>query len=230
MRYRTLNYKLFVILAFFGLWACNNQPTQIQTSPRPPSSSPTQPKTAITGQNGFFYGNSFRVQNSSAYEKLMESCRRCGTRRLISNPGGGTTYQRFYVGHSDPKRCRNWNTDGYIQIHFKERKLPTVAVVSIQPKYANSNRWGEPFSITAQANPINENNGFEILLNPTDGLGGVNTLIVRSMYSNHVLKDSLSLTVIYGQDDSQTVISETIPRLTKRAIKKSFYTCNTYTN
>ena len=229
MRHITLNKRFFLILnvlALSALWACNNNPTQVQNSPPPKTTTPP----VKTGEGGLFYGHSFRVQNSSAYEKLLESCRRCGTRRLIQGPGGHTTYQRFWTSHSDPKRCRNWNTEGYIQIHFQENKLPTTAVVSIQPQYTDSNNWGEPFSVTAQARPINKNRGFEIFLNPSEGLGGVHTLTIRSNRSNHVRDSQLNLSVVYGGTDSQTIISQSLSKLTKRAIRKSVFNCNTYTN
>ena len=235
MQYIILNKKSFLILSVFGfliLCSCNNEPNQVRTTPPSPTKPPTPPKGPTT-EPGLFYGNNFRVQNTSLYQNLMESCRRCGTRRLITGPGG-TAYQRFWVSDSDPKRCKNWSTDGYIQIHFKENRLPTTAVVSIQPKYTGSNRgvpeWGEPFSVTAPANAINENKGFEILLSPSDGLGGVNTLRIKSEYSNHYFDHELDLVVIYGREEAQTIISEKIVKLQGGAITQSLFSCNTYTN
>ena len=87
---------------------------------------------------------------------------------MISNPGGGETYQRHYVSKSDLKRCRNWAREGYIQIEFEEKKLPTMATLSIWPKYTGSDRsvfeWGgAPFAFTVEARPINEDKGFQML-------------------------------------------------------------------
>lgn len=237
MEYIALNKKPFLILLsvlfFSGLWACNNNPAVVEgglpvTSPTPPA-----PPAPPAGETGIFYANSFTAQNNSAYQLLISSCKRCGMKRLIEHPGGGATYQRFWGFDSDPKRCKNWNTSGYLQIHFYEKKLPTTAVVSILPQYTGtaSEHWGEPFSVTAQANAINENKGFEILLTPKMGLGGVDILKIKSEYSNHVNDYSLQLMVIYGGlEESQTIIHGNIVKQGKRAVKKAVFNCDVYSN
>lgn len=192
----------------------------------------TPPQTQPVSRPGYVYGNYFRVQNTSVYQTLMEACRRCGTRRFTTGPGG-TTYQRHYVPRWNPKRCRNWNSAGYMQIEFSEKKLPTTATVLILPKYTGVDssvpQWGEPFSITTTARPINENKGFQISVRPADGLGGLHSIDITSDISNHVERAELNITVTYGSQDSQ-IITETLQSLKEKAVKNAAFDCQTYTN
>ena len=229
-----MNAKFIILYGFFLLFVlnCNNSSTTIRgTSPAVNQGSPQQQTVSTPG---YFYGNHFRVQNSSLYETLLSDCKRCGTRRLINRHGGGVTYQRLWVSKSDPRQCRNWSSEGYIQIEFEEKKLPTKAILSIWPKYTGLERliseWGEPFEITAIAKPINENKGFQIALNPSDGLGGLHSLIVTSDQDNHVKQSELHITVSYGQGDSQAILTERLKSLKGRAVRKAFFDCQTYTN
>ena len=189
----------------------------------------------------YVYGNSFRVYNSGLYRKLLETCRRCGLRRLIQGPFGQTQYQKFWTSYENPKRCENWLSQGYVQIEFSEDKLPTTAKVLIQPKYTGAAKvydlegneqeiWGEAFEITALARPINENKGFEILVNPADGLLGTHTMAVKSKNSNHIKNSDLHITISYGQNDSQIFVSQTLNKLTKRAVAPAEFKCSQYTN
>ena len=189
----------------------------------------------------YAYGNYFRVYNSSLYKSLLETCRRCGLKRLIQGPYGQTQFQRFWTSHENSKRCENWLSKGYIQIEFLENRLPSTAKVLIQPKYTGSavsydfqgkeqEEWGEAFEITAVARPINENDGFEILVSPADGLLGVYTMVVRSNNTNHVKNSDLHVTVSYGQHDSQTIISQTLGKLGNRAVPPAQFSCSQYTN
>lgn len=225
------NFLVFFLLFFIS--SCDKENTEV-TGKLLKGPSPVQ-VTTNTLPTGFFYGNHFSIQNSSLYENLLEVCRRCGTRRIITDPfGGGTTYQRFWVLGDSPKKCRNWNNQGYIQIEFAERRLPTSVKVLIQPRYtgrsAYAMEWGEPFEISATANPINENQGFQISVNPSEGLGGVYSLIIRSEYSNHVNNSELDVNVTYGQGDLQTIIGESLKSLTGEAVKDPAFDCGTYTN
>ena len=189
----------------------------------------------ITG-SGYVYGNRFRVQSSSVYEDLLDACRRCGTKRIINHPfGGGTTYERYWtINSADLKICKNWSSEGYIQIEFAERSLPTKATVLIQPKYTGAQSpfpWGQPFQITTTAIAINKSKGFQILLTPSSGLGGLQTLDIYSDYTNHVNQSELNITVTYGQQNAApSVISEKLQRLIEKAVKTSPFSCDTYTN
>lgn len=227
---------LFITLSgFFCLFVlnCKNEPKNIVG--QLPEIVTTTPQEQPVSKPGYIYGNYFSVQNSSLYENLMAACRRCGTRRFITGPGG-TTYQRFWVPKTDPKQCRNWNTEGYIQITFAEKKLPTSATLLIWPKYtgldsrARAYEWGVPFEITTTARPINENKGFEMALHPKAGLGGLNSMIISSDYSNHVKKVELDITVVYGQQNSQTIIVGRLQSLKENAVKTPPLNCQTYTN
>lgn len=223
--------KILIILGSFSflfVLNCKNENTKIGGK----LLGITAPQQNAVSTPGYVYGNHFRVQNSSLYETLLEACRRCGTKRFFTNPSGGTTYQRFWVHKTDPKECRNWGSKGYLQIEFAEKKLPTTATFLIQPQYTgpNSSWWGEPFEITARAEPINENKGFQIRVNPADGLGGVYSMIVRSDHSNHVKQAVLDVTITYGQRDTQTIVVERLHSLKEKAVKSSPFNCQTYTN
>ena len=228
---KNLLFIILIGLSFLFILGCKNNNTQVEGN-IPKATVP--PKKAPVSAVKYIYGNHFRVQNSTLYETLLEVCRRCGTRRFITSPGGGTTYQRFWVSRDDPKKCGNWSSQGYMQIEFAEKKLPTKATVLIQPKYTGAyplaSVWGQPFEITAMAQPINESRGFQISVNPVDGLGGVYSLIVQSDYSNHVKQSELEISVTYGQRDVQTIIFGKLNSLKEKAVKKSPFDCNTYTN
>ena len=224
--------KKFIILCgflpiFFSL-SCNNKDTSVTGTL--PGAHKTGPKQETSSAPGYTYGNHFSTRNSFWYESLLSTCRRCGTKRLI-----GDTYQRYYVTKPDPKRCRNWAREGYIQIEFEEKKLPTRATLSIWPKYTGSDRsvweWGgAPFGLTVEARPINEDEGFQMLINPNDGLSGISSISVTSDYTNHVKDSQLYVVVAYGQGDSQTIITQNLQSLKKRTIGRNLIDCYTYTN
>ena len=212
---------------------------QLPVAPKPSLPGAVSP-TAVE-EPVYVYGEYFRVYNTSIYRRLLETCRRCGLKRLIQGPYGQTQYQRFWTGHQDPKRCENWLSKGYIQIEFLENRLPTTAKVLIKPKYTGSavvydfqgaeqEIWGEAFEIKAQARPINENDGFEILVSPSDGLLGVYSLVIRSKNTNHVRDSTLNITISYGQNDSQTIVSQQLKSLDKRAVPPAQFSCSQYTN
>ncbi len=179
------------------------------------------------------YGNHFQVQNSSVYQSLLETCRRCGAKRFQTDAFGRTTYQRIYAFRSNPKRCESWLKKGYLQITFAENKLPSQASVLIQPQYTvagSSTFWGEPFELKTTAQPINQNKGFQILINPSDGLGGAHALNVYSDSSNHINNSELHVTVTFGAGRGQSIISKPLAKLSKKAVPVANYDCSTYTN
>ena len=242
---KNLLFSIFIGCSLLLVLNCKKNHVKVRGSP-----SPTDSTYSPTKRTGYVaaYGQVFKVQNSSLYEKLLEACKRCGTKRLIENSDGSTTYQDhdFLWGtqKGDPKRCDSWNAEGYIQIVFAEKKLPTKATVSIWPKYTGgitgflcfdglNREWCKEsiFEVTATANPINENKGFQILMTPTHGLGGTHFLSIYSNYSNHVKQSELDITVTYGrQQDSQNIIFEKLPKLNKKAVGKASVTCEHYTN
>lgn len=233
MSMKKLIFCVLLTLPVLFIGSCKKDNTIVRGNL--PTEDPDNPVVTVPA-NIYVYGNYFRVRSSSSYETLMASCRRCGLKRFFNLPGGSTVYQRFWTwDDTDPKRCENWNNQGYIQIEFQEKRLPTKAKVSIRPKYtgARPDYWGEPFEITTEAKAINENEGFQILVRPTDGLGGVYTLDIRSEYSNHVLDSDLAVTVTYGQHSREVIISETLEKLSEKAIKPTTLdidNCDTYTN
>ena len=229
---KKLFFTIFIGFPFLFILSCKNDGTSVKGYL--PDDSP-ETSTSVTGPAStyIYYGNDFRVDSSSVYEDLMEYCRRCGLKRYITSQGG-TSYQRFWTwDDADPKRCQNWNSQGYIQIKFAENKLPTTATVYIWPKYTGQrllrDPWNNPFAIQTTALPINENKGFQIILRPTDGLGGTYDMNIRSDYSNHIQQSNLDITVTYGLDN-QVIISERLEKLSKPAITKSVVDCSTYTN
>lgn len=223
--------KLFVQgligLALFFVLSCRNRNTAVggnlpPTHLRPPVETPA-PEVL------YVYGQKFSASGGSLYSKLLEACRRCGLERFFDTPSG-TAYQRFWILGDSVRDCKNWG-GGYIQIEFQENKLPTTATVSIWPEYTGSNApfnpWGQPFAVSARAKPINENEGFQIILTPSDGLR--DNLNIWSEYSNHVNKSYLDIEVSYGQSD-QIIISEQLLKLSKKAVSAPAFDCHTYTN
>ncbi|MCZ0933297.1 MAG: hypothetical protein OXJ52_09125 [Oligoflexia bacterium] len=237
---KTIAHFIILFFSVFALLHCNKDPAVVTgllpTAPAPDTTVAPAQKLI------YVYGSRFRVYNGNLYKSLLESCRRCGLKRIIRGLFGQTQYQRFWTSSGDPKRCDNWLSKGYIQIEFLENKLPTTAKFLIQPQYTGHARsysfdgkeqeiWGSAFEIQgALARPINENKGFEILVSPADGLLGVYNLVVKSENTNHVKNSDLHITVSYGQSDSQTIISQTIERLTKRAVATPQFNCSQYTN
>ena len=241
LRMKTVSYFIILFFSVFALLHCNKEPAivtgQLPTAPIPDITTKTPAQKPI-----YVYGNRFRVYNGSLYKNLLESCRRCGLKRIIRGLFGQTQYQKFWTSSGDPKRCDNWLSKGYVQIEFLENKLPTTAKFLIQPQYTGHVRsynlegqeqevWGSAFEISETlARPINENKGFEILVSPADGLLGIYNLVVKSENTNHVKNSDLQVTVSYGQSDSQTIISQTLQRLDGRAVKSPPFNCSQYTN
>ena len=81
----------------------------------------------------------------------------------------------------------------------------------------------------AEARPINESEGFEIVVTPKDGIRG-NIMVIKSENTNHVRNSVLDIGVSYGQSDSYTIISESIEKLQSRGITSSSVSCKQYTN
>ena len=92
-------------------------------------------------------------------------------------------------------------------------------------------RWGAAFSAVSTAHPINEDEGFQIIVRPQDGLGGGGSLNIESERSNHINNNPLSVSVSYGsQSQGAETFKADLVRLSKRAIPKPRFGCNTYTN
>ena len=186
------------------------------------------PKTPQKKSKGIFFGNYFRVQNSGKYKLLLSSCLRCGKKRICHD---GRTYERIWADRQHPQRCDGWISQGFIQIWFAERKLPTAAVVAIQPKHSKIG-WGRfgqtaSFAVKSTAYPINESKGFTITLSQNQGLGGGYPLKVESRDTNHVKKSSLFVEVEYGPPSggASTIISEELKLMKQRAVAPPRTTC-----
>ena len=231
---------VFNFLFFLALSSCKSKSVNV-TGQLPKAPNPVTTHTTPAKKLSYSYGNYFRVYNTSRYLTLLEACRRCGTKRVVHGPFGQSQYQKFWTSSGDLKQCRNWTSRGYIQIEFLENRLPTTAKVLIQPQYTGPFQnygfdgkaqqiWGEAFEITTTARPINENEGFEILVNPAEGLLGVYTMVIRSDEDNHVRDSELYITVSYGQSDTQTIITQQLKPLDKRAVPTPRFSCSQYTN
>ncbi len=235
-------YLPFFILISFAFMSCNNNSGLVKGDApiHIPTDTTTTPTVVV--ETKILYGGYFDIANSGLYESLMSSCRRCGLKRIHTNPyGGGTTYERIYdlFGQGLIQKCSYWINSGYIQIEFDGPGLPTTASVTIKPKsskqdpHNNSYIWGEAFTITGDVLPINKNKGFNIRLFPSNGLGGNFSLIIQSRTKNHVKHDKLNINATYGSssDDSEQneIISADLIKLKSPAVTSQF-TCGQYTN
>ena len=214
---------------------------QVSTTSSPTSTSPTGVAPVVTAPVFIVYAGYFRISNATpVYQQLLENCRRCGTKRWIQGPYGTTEYQRLWTTSNALQRCENWLQSGFLQIEFSKKELPAQAKVLIQPKYTGTltnyswtgeqqEIWGEAFEVTVQAQPINKSQGFQIRINPIDGIEGNYPLILESNNNSPTNNSELQVSIKYGEH--QQIISR--PKLTeyqKKWLCKPKYTCKQYTN
>ena len=189
--------------------------------------APTEPTTQTPAAPVHVFYGSYQVVNGGFYETLMKTCARCGTKRLI-NTTFGTRYEKYWSFGESLKECTNWLNEGLLQLEFAEFKLPTSVKVSFQPKYrGSSDQLGWPFELEAEARPINNNEGFEILISPNQGLGGVHNLILSSNSSSPVKQSDLSVNIRYGPQ-AQIIAHPTLKKYVARWIAESPYACGEY--
>ena len=181
-----------------------------------------------SGSQPFFtsrklYGGSFRVevQNrdyiGSPMTLFLEHCGSCSERRM------GVNVQ-------DYRECSgNWDREGSIQIEFREKRLPTNAYISLWPKYTGSDssapEWGNSIEIVAVAKPINQGQGFQIVMRDKEGVSG--SIIIKSDNSNHLNQPELDITVSevsdhlpssFGPTTSTVFISQRLQSFNKKTI------------
>lgn len=184
----------------------------------PPGTTPGTPGHTLV------YGNEFFVSDSAAYQSLLESCNRCGRKWLTPSGGGHAFTKCLTLSSSSPLYCKHWLSQGYLQIEFATRALPTKTTVTLWPKYNYGSRgqWGQSFSAEGTAEPINENKGFFIRLT---GLRG-KILYVESENTNHVRRNQLDVEVRTREgSNTQTILSvESMPRI-KNQNPPSRYSC-----
>jgi len=222
--------------------SCNNKSTTLLghgLSPTHTTVTDTQPTD--TQPTEILYGAYFDLADNSQYERLMRTCRRCGTKRVYENPyGGGPTYHRIYdiFNQGLIQECKYWIRNGYIQVKFEGPGLPTKAYVTIQPRVAskvaqNKDGWQPAFQIIGTAQPINKNKGFNISIHPSGELGGVFALHIKSRTSNHVTKNTLDVEVTYGGSHSAegetTILTADLKKLSKPAVSQ-VANCSQYIN
>ena len=223
--------------SLFLMASCNNENTVIT---QPVFEPIEKPLTELAPEpEVLVWGNYFRSENNSVYRKLLESCRRCGLKRVQPGRNGIVLHTRYYpLSSEDARKCENWDRRGYLQIEFQEKRLPTNVTVTLQPEYESSagKFWGEPFSVDAEARAINENKGFQIILNPSLGLGGVQNLYISSSGSNHLENSELSVEVSYGggylidKRDVTPIIVQNLRKQRTKSIKEAKYSCSQYVN
>ena len=203
---------------------CNGGRGSVTTTAPPGGTQPPPPPSS----NQLVYGNHFSSRDSSAYQSLLQICNRCGRKWLSQNYGGGKTYNSCsWLSSDSPLKCQNWSSQGYLQIEFAEKKLPTAATVTIWPQYIyrSHEKWGQSFSVKGEAQPINENEGFSIIIPPSSGLGGQHTLYVESEDTNHVHGGTLNVEARYGGGSGAGVIftADRMPRVKKNP--PALYSC-----
>lgn len=209
---------------------CKNEkkilPPQLKTLPAFPA--PLAPV-----DRSVYFGSYFQPTNPSLYKTLLESCRRCGLKRLVN--GQYTRYYTFDKG--DPKRCENWNGRGFLQVKFAEKRLPTDVTVSILPLYVHRNNRpfappGVAIELQGRAEAINKNRGFQILLQPVaTGLTGIYHLEIRSDHDNIVTDTNMEVIVNYGSSDSpELAIIDEFRELQGNNVTASSQGCHSYTN
>ena len=214
-------------LAFLG--SCNKDKGKVAGLLPTGPTEPLGTETPVVNAPLHVFAGSFQVVNSGPYETLMRTCSRCGTKRLINTPWG-TRYERYWSLGESYKECGNWLSGGFLQLEFAERKLPTSVKVLIQPLYRGSvDTWGFPFELTATAVPINKNQGFEIFISPSQGLGGVYNMILSSDSTNPVEFSDLSINFMYGSL-GQIIAHPTLKKYTSRWVEEAQYSCREYTN
>lgn len=189
---------------------------------------PIQPSVTGVQVSGFIFAGEFQVVNSGHYETLLKTCSRCGTKRLIQTPFGDN-YERYWsLGGESLKECGNWLSEGFLQLEFAEKKLPTPVKILFQPKYRGSRDiWGYSFELTGDAKAINKNEGFEIIIPPNRGLGGLYNMILSSTSNNHVTSSDLFISVKYGPL-GETIMEPSLTEYTNRGIEKSQFSCREY--
>ena len=211
--------------------------------PQDQVANPTNnPSTSTTPGLTRVYASNFRISNASnMYQMLLENCRRCGTKRWVQGSYGQIEYQRLWTGPEAPQRCKNWLQEGYLQIEFLSQSLPTKAKVLILPKYTGSlprfswtgeqKDWDDKdaFEVTATATAINEDQGFEIVINPIDGIDGNYPLTITSNNNSPIHTNKLQINIKYGPQQ-QTISSPQLTEYLQRVVCKPQYTCQQYTN
>ena len=174
----------FIILVLFTVNCGEKEPV---------TTGPGKPPIPGTPGHSFVYGNEFFVSDTAAYQSLLESCNRCGRKWLIPRSGGGHGHGKcLTLSSHGPLHCKNWLSQGYLQIEFATRALPTRATVTLWPKYNYGSRgqWGQSFSAEGTAEPIKENKGF----------------FIRT--TNHVRRNQLDVEVRTGVgSNAQTMFS-----------------------
>jgi len=222
---------LVVAISMSFLISCDNEKTEVSgTLPQEPITNRESPvNTPPETPALHIYSGAFQVVNSGAYKTLLETCSRCGTKRITQTPFG-TRYERHWSLGESTKACDNWLSEGFIQLDFAENRLPTSVKVLFQPKYRGSvDQWGWPFELTAEARPINQSQGFEIVIPPNSALGGLYPLILSSTTSNHVTHTDLTISVSYGAtNQSQIIMEPRLKKYTDRAVETPELSCREY--
>ena len=226
MRKQVLKNSFFFVFCLFLLGSCNNEKKPVS------GSLPTEPLVPGSEQTpvipAYIYAGSFNVVNSNVYESLLTTCSRCGEKRLISTPFGDH-YERHWSLGDSVKACKNWLREGFLQLDFAKRTLPSPVKILIQPKYFTSSgkKEGYPFEVSSTAEPINENKGFEIIVSPNQGLKGIYDMVISSNSTNPYEYSNLSVSIKYGSS-SQVLAQFSIKEYTARWKTNQIYTCDKY--
>ena len=229
---------IFSLLAILAVTAhCGGKKNvSIPHSPTTPSTTPPTHLPHPTAPT-FVWGGYFETKDTGRYKELLERCSRCGTTQVTSY-----SYKKEWFLGDHPKKCEHWLRKGYLQIEFLEKKLPTEAIVTLQPEYLTygDSFWsgpaqrcfGHPFAVKGRAQAINKSGGFSIALTPSNGLGGTESLYISSDSAHHVSNHTLEISGQYGGESGLArraeIFSAILEKQGRKPIAGVQFSCRQY--
>ena len=223
------------ILAFAAIIVhCGDGKKKVSIPSSP--STPTHHRPHPPGKT-LVWGGFFETTDTGRYEELLRRCSRCGTERATPY-----SYSKEWFLGDHPKKCEHWLQKGYLQIEFLENKLPTDAIVTLQPEYSTyeASFWGghaqrcfgHPFTVKGRAIAANKSKGFSIVLTPSNGLGGTESLHITSDSSHHVSNHTLEVSGQYGGESGLArraeILSGILQKQGKKPIAGAQFSCRQY--
>ena len=239
---------LFGTLLLVG--SCNNKSGYIETT------GPKGPDPIVS--SGYIWAGYFDVDDSGSYEDLLQTCRRCGEKRIYTENGcngwskrGGNDYLGWQIGFEtrspitgancgalnpnwEEQKCKKWLKSGLIEIEFQTLNLPTTAKVTVWPSFDGNYQRGldETFSFQGRVQAFNENKGFAIKITPKDMQIGNKNLYIRSYETSPTkVLHELDIFISYGEEEN-SITDTTITRQTKTNIghSQNLLSCRQWAN